>query len=445
MGRSIADAGRSVRRIEQGATAARPGIRGAARQTFGSLDSRNYRLFFFGELVSHTGGWMHTMAEAWLVLSLTHDGTAVGATLGLRFLPVLLFGLWGGAVVDRHDRRRILIITQLVSTALTLGLWLLVLIGVVEVWMVFAVAFLTGCVTAVDQPAHHAFAEQMVGPERLSNAVALNSAVSNSARITGPALAGFVIAWVGTSWVFFINAVSFLAVVGALWAMRPADLLPMTPSSDRPRIRDGITYTWGIEEIRSTIVLMFVAGLLVYNFPTFLTILASDTFHGGAGLAGLLMAALGLGTLVGALAAAHRARQTSRTVLASGAGLGALLVVTAAMPTKDLVLLALLPTGAFAIFFASTANAHMQLWSAPRFRGRVMAVYTMLAMGTTIVGGPLMGWVSQRWSARAGLGAAGAATLGTAAVLAAVARRDRDVVAGPAILADAAQAAIEAT
>ena len=413
------------------------------KQTFGSLDSRNYRLFFFGQLVSHTGGWMHTMAEAWLVLKLTHDGTAVGATLGFRFMPVLVIGLWGGTIVDRYDIRRLLVITQLAQVVLALATWLLVLTGVVEVWMVFVIAILTGCVTAVDQPGLNAFAEQMVGPERISNAVALNSAVANSARMTGPALAGFVIAWVGTSWVFFVNAASFLAVVAALLAMSTAELLPMHRSTDRPRVRDGLTYTWGIEQIRPTILLVFVTGLLVYNFPTFLTILADD-LHGDAGLAGLLMAALGLGTLVGALVAAHRARQSTRTVLMAAARLGALLVVTAAMPTKGLVLLALVPTGALAVFFGSISNAHMQIWSEPRYRGRVMAVYSMLAMGTTIIGGPLTGWISQHWGARAGMGVAGVATLAAASALALVARRDRDVVAEPELLAEAIEATIDA-
>lgn len=416
----------------------------AGRKTFGSLDSRNYRLYFGGGLISHTGGWMHTMAEAWLVLELTDDGAAVGTTFAFRFLPVLLFGLWGGAVVDRYDRRRLLLATNLVTAALTLGLWLLVLTDVVEVWMVFAVAAATGFVTVIDQPAQHAFIEQMVGPARLSNAVALNSAVSNASRITGPAIAGFVIAQVGTAWVFFVNAASFFAVVLALLAMRTADLIPVTRAGVRPRVRDGLAYTWSIKEIRSTIALVAVVGTLVYNFPTFITVLARDTFDGDAGLAGLLMAVLGCGTVVGALAAAHRARQTSRTVVAAAAALGSALVVTAAMPTQALVTIALLPVGALAVFFGSNANAHMQLWSAPQYRGRVMALYSLLTMGSTVVGGPLTGWISERWSARAGLGVAGAATLATAAALGLVARRERAVTADVAVLANSALAAQEA-
>lgn len=421
-----------------------PSITAAGRQMFGSLDSRNYRLHFGGGLISHTGGWMHTMAEAWLVLELTDDGAAVGATFAFRFLPVLLFGLWGGAVVDRFDRRRLLLATNLVTASLALGLWALVLADVAEVWMVFTVAVATGFVTVIDHPAQHAFTEQMVGPERLSNAIALNSAVSNAARVTGPALAGFVIAQVGPAWVFFVNAASFLAVVAALLAMRTAELVPVTRVEERPTVRAGLAYTWSIREIRSTIALLAVVGTLVYNFPTFITILARDTFDGDAGLAGLLMAVLGIGTIVGALAAAHRGQQTARTVVGAGVILGSLLVVTAVMPTQALVTIALLPVGALAVFFGATANAHMQLWSLPHFRGRVMAVYSLLSLGATVVGGPLTGWMSGRWSARAGMGVAGVATLGTAIVLGSVASRERADVADDRVLAESALAAQEA-
>jgi MFS family permease len=393
-------------------------VSGALSRTFGSLDTFNYRLYFAGELVSHAGSWMQTMAEAWLVLTLTHSGVAVGATFACRFLPVLLFGLWGGVVVDRYDRRRLLLVTQFLAAVLAVVLWLIVLTGVVQVWMVLALAVGLGFVTVVDQPAHNAFVEEMVGRDRLPNAVALNSAVSNSARITGPAIAGLLIASVGVAWVFFVNAVSFLAVVGALAAMRRSELRPVERATQRPRIREGLAYAWGINEIRATIFLVAVVGTLVYNFPTFLTLLASDTFHGGAGLAGVLMGVLGAGTVVGALWAAHRSRPTSRTVLASAAALGVSLVVAATVPSEGLVVAALVPVGALAVYFGSTANAHMQMWSMPQFRGRVMAIYSLLTLGSTVIGGPFVGWVCQRWNPRAGLGLAGTATAVTALVLA---------------------------
>jgi MFS family permease len=375
---------------------------GALRRTFGSLNSRNYRLFFAGELVSYIGSWMQTMAEAWLVKVLTGSGV----------------GLWGGTVADRFDRRRVLIVTQSLSAALAVGLWLIVLTGVVQVWMVFGLAFGLGLVTVVDEPARHAFAEEMVGPELLPNAVALTSAVGNSARITGPALAGFLIATVGTSWVFFVNAVSFFAVVGALTAMRAVDLHRPHRHTARPRVREGLAYAWSITEIRATIVLVAIVGTLVYNFPTVLTLLASNTFHGGADLAGFLMAILGVGTVIGGLTAAARARPTSRTVVAAAALLGVTLITAALAPNRITTEIALVPVGAMAVFFGSTANAHMQIWSAPRLRGRVMAIYTLLTLGTTVVGGPFIGWICGEWSPRTGLAFAGVVTMTTAIALA---------------------------
>ena len=420
-----------------------PSLRAAIRRIFGSLDTYNYRLFFAGELISHTGSWMQNMAEAWLVLTLTDNGAAVGATFAFRFLPVLLFGLWGGAIVDRYDRRTVLLITQSVAAVMAIALWLIVLTDVVQVWMVFALAVALGFVTVVDQPAHHAFVEEMVGRERLSNAVALNSAVLNSARITGPAIAGLLIAGVGESWVFFVNAVSFVAVVVALAAMRRSELRPLHTPTARLKVRDGLAYAWSITEIRATILLVGVVGTLVYNFPTTLTLLAQDTFHGGAGLAGLLMAVLGVGTVIGALSAAHRSRQSSRTVLAAAAALGLALVVTALLPGEVLVAVALLPLGAVAVFFGSTANAHMQMWSAPHFRGRVMAIYSMLTLGSTVVGGPFVGWVCQQWSPRAGLGLAGAVTVAAATALTLLSRRERDIEVEIDVTVQPAEAAID--
>jgi MFS family permease len=402
-------------------------VSSAIRRTFGSLDSHNYRLFFFGEMVSHTGSWMQTMAEAWLVLTLTHSGAAVGATFAFRFLPVLLFGLWGGVIADRYDRRTVLLVTQSLAAVLAVALWVIVFTGVVQVWMVFALAVGLGLITVVDQPAHHAFVEEMVGPELVSNAVALNSAVMNSARITGPAIAGLLIASVGEAWVFFVNAISFVAVVGALVAMRRSELQSLHSRSERVRVRDGLAYAWGITEIRATIVLVGVVGTLVYNFPTVLTLFAEDTFHGGAGLAGFLMAVLGVGTVIGALSAAHRSRQSSNTVLAAAAALGVALLITAALPTKATLMVALVPLGALAVFFGSTSNAHMQMWSAPDYRGRVMAIYSFLTLGSTVVGGPFIGWVCQHWNPRAGFAVAGTATLATALALAASSRSTRRV------------------
>jgi MFS family permease len=404
---------------------------GAIRRTFDSLHTYNFRLYFGGQLVSYIGAWMQTMAEAWLVLELTDSGVAVGATFAFRFLPVFLFGLWGGAIADHFDRRKVLLVTQTISAVLAVVLWLVVLTDVVDVWMVFGLAIALGFVTVVDEPAKQAFTEEMVGRDRLANAVALNSAVGNSARITGPALAGLLIATVGVSWVFFVNAISFFAVVAALLAMRKSELHRHHHPEGRPRVKEGLLYAWGIPEVRITIILVAVVGTLVYNFPTYLTLLASETFGGGAGLAGFLMAILGVGTVIGGLVAAHRGHTTLRIVILGAVLLGSVLVVTAILPSQHLVEVALVPLGALAVFFGTTANAHMQLSSAPQLRGRVMAIYMLLTFGSTVVGGPFVGWVCEQWSPRAGLGLAGLATVATAVLVALPmsARHHRPVVA----------------
>jgi len=410
---------------------------------FESLRSRNYRLFFVGELVSHTGGWMHNMAEAWLVLQLTDSGAAVGATFACRFAPVFVFGLWGGSIVDRLDRWRTLVATQLLLAVFAAVLWALAAADIVEAWMVFAVALATGFVTLVEQPAHHAFVEEMVGPDRVANAVALNSAVLNASRITGPALAGLLIAATGTSWVFLANAASYVAVVFALLAMDRSQLRPLRREAEPTGVRDGLAHLWSVTELRATVALVAVVGTLVYNFPTFLTILADDTFGGDADAAGALMAVLGAGTIVGALTAAHRARQSRRTVIVAAGLIGGSMLLTAVIEPRSLLVASLVPTGAAAVFFGATASAHLQAASAPQFRGRVMSVYATLTLGATVIGGPLTGAISDRWGARAGMGTAGAATIVAATVLVAVVRRGRTVDADDVVLAESSQVAVE--
>ena len=357
------------------------------------------------------------MAEAWLVESITHNGVAVGATFAFRFLPVALFGLFGGTVADRFDRRKILLITTTGAGLLALGLWLVVLTHVVRLWMVYALASGLGFVTVIDEPARHAFVEELVGPDRVANAVALNSAVGNSARITGPAIAGALIAAVGVAWVFFVNAFSFLAVLAALGAMHVEHLDRPKQREQRPRVRDGLVYAWSITEIRATIVLVAVVGTLVYNFPTTLTLMADHTFHGNAGLAGLLMALLGIGTVIGALYAAHRSASSRLTVIVAAILLGTALVIAASLPNQTTFEIGLSPVGALAVFFGSSASAHLQISSAPELRGRVMSIYTLLTLGTTVVGGPAIGFICQRWSPHAGIAVAGFATVIAAVAL----------------------------
>lgn len=380
------------------------------RRTFGSLRNRNFRLFFGSSLVSFTGEWMQNMAEAYFVLRITGNGAAVGAVFAFRFAPVLFLGLWGGVIADRFDRRRLMVATQSLAAVLAFVLWAIVEFDVAEVWMIYALAVALGLVVVVDHPAHNAFIEEMVGPDQLPNAVALNSAVSNSARITGPAIAALLISQFGVAWVFFVNGVTFMAVVVAMLAMDRSALLPVHRSVERPRIVEGLRYAWAIREMRATIMLLGVVGTLVWNYPTFLTLMADRSFDGGADLAGLFMAVLGVGTVLGALAAAHRGRVSSGVVRFGGLALGLSMIATAAAMRQPLFLLSLVPTGALAVFFGAVANGHMQSLSAPAFRGRVMSIYSLLGLGTTVFGGPFVGWISQQWTPRIAMGFAGVVT-----------------------------------
>lgn len=394
----------------------------AIQRTFGSLRNRNYRWFFGSALVSYTGEWMQNMAEAWFVLRVTHNGAAVGAVFAARFAPVFLFGLWGGAFADRFDRRRLMLVTQSIAALLAFALWAIVKFDVAQVWMIYALAFALGLVVVFDHPAHNAFVEEMVGPDQLPNAIALNSAVSNSARITGPAIAAILISHFGVASVFLVNGITFIAVVLALLAMRTDELLPVHRSVERPRVREGLRYAWAIPEMRATIFMLGVVGLLVWNFPTFLTLMADRAFGGKAELAGFFMSMLGVGTMFGALAAAHRGRTSLRLVLLSGLALGMTMIATASALRQPLFVVSLLPTGALVTFFASAANSHMQSLSTQEFRGRVMSIYSILGMGTTVFGGPFVGWISQTWTPRVAMGFAGVVTLSTAVVLTASAR-----------------------
>lgn len=395
-------------------------VRLAAARTFRSLRNRNYRLFFTGQLVSLVGTAMQVVAQSWLVLTLTNSGVALGVTGALQFTPMLVIGVWGGVVADRFDKRRLLIATQVTSSLLALALWLLVVTGAVTLWMVYALALLLGLVTVVDLPTRHAFVIEMVGGDEVVNAVGLNSAVFNTGRLVGPAVAGVLIASVGVASCFLINALSYLPVIAGLAAMRSEELFRHAPANAGPGpVRAGLRYVWSTPELRSTILMVAVIGVFGLNFVVVLPLLARFVLEGGARLYGALSSAMALGSVIGALVAASRGRPTRRLLLAGAAGFGVLTMATAAAPTALAVGVLLVPTGLALMLFLATANTTLQLASDAAMRGRVMALYGLVFLGSTPLGGPLMGWVSEQWGARAGLAAGGAISL-AAAVAAAV-------------------------
>jgi MFS family permease len=398
-------------------------VRRVTGATFRSLNIRNYRLFFIGQVISLVGTWMQTVAQDWLVLRLSHSGLAVGVTTGLQFLPMLLFGLWGGLIADRLDKRRILIVTQACAGVLALVLGVLTATGVVQLWMVFALAFLLGCVTVVDQPTRQAFVTEMVGPEEVANAVGLNSAIFNSARVVGPAVAGILIQTVGLAPAFFVNAASFIAVIAGLNAMDPGRLVRLERvARSKGQLREGLRYVWATPELRVTIVTVAVIGTFGFNFAVILPLMARFTFHGGAGLYGLISSVMGMGALGGALVTAARGRPSQRLMEMTAVLFGVGTILAAVAPNVPLLLLALVPSGAGAIAFVATANSTLQLRSTPMMRGRVMAVYALVFLGSTPIGGPLMGWISGQWSPRVAFFISGLAALGTGVVAALVRR-----------------------
>jgi MFS family permease len=392
-------------------------VRALGARTFRSLRIRNYRLFFVGQLVSVTGTWMQTVAQSWLVLNITGSGVALGVTVALQFLPMLLFGMWGGLLADRLDKRRLLIATQGAGGVLALVLWALVAGGVVELWMVYVLAFLLGVVTMVDMPTRQAFVIEMVGPGEVTNAVGLNSAMFNLGRILGPAAAGLTIASFGIAPAFLANGISFLAVIGGLLAMRVDELfLRERAARATGEVRAGLRYVWADPALRSTLFLVAVLGTFGFNFVVVLPLLARYDFGGGAGLYSLFTSLMAGGSLAGALFAASRAEPTRRMLVGSAAAFGVLTLAAAVAPSAALVSVLLVGMGVAVMLFLATANTTLQLNSEPAMRGRVMALYGLVFLGSTPVGGPLLGWISEHWGARYGLGIGGVLSLGAAVV-----------------------------
>ena len=387
----------------------------ALRRSFTSLSVPNYRRYFVGQLVSLTGNWMQIVAEMWLILSLTNSGIAVGVTSALQFLPFLLFGAFGGLLADRFPKRRLLIVTQTLMALPALALLGITVAGAVAPWMVWALVFVRGSVNAVDNPTRQSFAIEMVGPDRVVNAVSLNNALIHSARILGPAGAGILIATLGVAPCFLLNALSFGAMIVALRAMNPAELRP-APVAERGRgaVRAAVGYVVHTPALAIPLAMMAVVGMLGYNFQVILPLLAKFTFDGGAATYTALAVAMGAGSVMGALAAGARGRVGPRLLVAAAFGFGAIALVAAIAPSVPLEIAALVPLGAASVTFAAGINSSLQLEADPPMRGRVMALYSMVFMGSTPIGGPIAGWLSQSIDPRAALVMTGAAALAAA-------------------------------
>lgn len=384
----------------------------AFARTFDSLHVRNYRLFFSGQVISWTGTWVQWVAQGWLVLRLTNSGFGLGVVTALQWLPVLLFGAWAGVLADRFDKRHLLIFTNVSSGVLSLILGIATITGMVTLWFVVLIALLLGVVTALDNPTRQTFTFEMVGRERITNAVSLNTATFTTARVIGPAVAGFLIAGVGIGQCFLVNAVSFIPITIALFMMDKSELMPTEAAEKRRgQVREGWRYVRSQPTLRAILIMMAIVGTLEYNFQVILPVLAKETFGGNATTLGILGAALGIGMFTGSMTNAAIGRPSRTLLLGAGSMLGAMTLILANAPNLTVAALLMLPLGAASMAFLATMNSTLQLNSSDAMRGRVMAIYFVLFLGSTPIGAPIIGWLAEAFSPRIALAAGGVATL----------------------------------
>lgn len=396
---------------------------------FSALKNPNYRLWTAGALVSNIGTWMQRVAQDWLVLTIltAHDGTAVGITTGLQFLPILLLGPFAGVLADRMDKRKLLLITQSAMGFFAVLLGLLVLTGSAELWHVYLLALGLGVASAFDAPARQAFVSELVPAGDLPNAVALNSASFNLARLAGPGVAGMLIAVFGTGPAFLINAASFGAVIFSLAKMRKERFQPTTLVARRKgQIREGVAYVRRRPDLLLIFGLAFVVATFGLNFQLTNAMMATDVFHVGAGEFGLLGTIMAIGTLAGALLAARRGRPRMRYLLGGAVGFGATALIASFMPSFLWYALMMVPVGLASLTFLNSANTMIQLSVDPAYRGRVLGLYVMVVQGGTPLGAPLVGWLGTEFGARWSVGSGAVLSLVAGLIaVALVVRRSR--------------------
>lgn len=373
-------------------------------RTFTSLAIPNYRRYFAGQVISISGNWMQTVAEMWLIVQLTGSGVSVGLVAGLQFLPVLLLGAWGGLLADRLPKRRLLMLTQALMALPAFTLWVLYSQGAVTEWLVYALVLVRGVVNAFDNPARQSFVVELVGADRVVNAVSLNSVVVHTARIAGPAGAGALIAAFGVGPCFLVNTLSFAAM---LIALRGMDVHALEPSVVAPRergqLRLALGYVRRTPELLVPLAMMTVLGTLSYNFQVLLPLLARFTWHGDAATYAGLTVAMGIGSVSGALVSGARNRVTPRLLVGAAIVFGVVELAVAAAPVLPLQMLLLVALGAVSVTFAASINSSLQLAVEPAMRGRVMALYSVVFLGSTPIGAPLVGWLAEVEGPRAGL------------------------------------------
>lgn len=406
-------------------------------RTFSSLAIYNYRMFWLGQLVSLSGTWMQTTAQAWLVLKLTNSPVALGTVTVLQFLPVTLLTLFGGVFADRLPKRTVIICTQSIAMMQALLLAFLVLTNLIQVWQIYLVALVLGIVNAFDNPTRQAFVVEMVGPEHLQNAIALNSSLFNAARIIGPALGGVVISTVGIGQAFLLNGLSFIPVLAGLVLMRPDEFF-IGARAARERVfkqlGDGLRYAANTPDVLLTLIAVGVLGTFGYNFTTILPLITKYVLHGGADVLGLLTSAMGVGSLASALAVAGARRASLKRLLGAAAIFSVLLILVGLSRWLPLTIVLLLMMGVLSIVFSAGANTQLQLSTPAHLRGRVMSLYFLLFAGSTPLGAASVGLLAERWNVQAAIVLMGLICVAGVGVAAMLARRLRPAADPPPIL-----------
>jgi MFS family permease len=396
-------------------TTPRPTVLPARPTRFAALAVPNFRRYVSGQSLSLIGTWVETVAQALLVLQLTHSGTILGLTTAARYAPVLLLSPYAGLLVDRHSKRRVLLATQAGLGLVSATLGVLVLTGNVRLWQVVVLAVLFGIFSAVDNPARQAFVQEMVGRDLVRDAVTLNTTTVNVARVIGPAIAAVLVGTVGIGWCFVVNAASFGFVIVSLLSLNTRRLYPVPPvPRGRGQLRAGLRYAAGVPAIIRPLLMMALVGTFTFEFEVSLPLLAETTFHGTAATYSWLIGALGAGAVLGGLYAARSARIGVARLVKAAIGYAIAVGLVAVAPTLATAIAACVLVGVASIMFLTTGNATIQLASDPEYRGRVTALWSMALVGSTPIGSPIIGALSDVAGPRYALGLGAAACLAAA-------------------------------
>lgn len=382
------------------------------RQTFAALSNRNFKLFVMGQGISLAGTWMQTIGLSWLVLQMTHSGTQLGLVIAAQFLPILILGVWGGLIADRFDKRHILYFTQSSFGILALILGLLVAFHAIQLWMVYVLALALGFINVIDMPARQSFVMEMVGRKLLKNAVTLNSTMVNIARLVGPSIAGILIAFTGVAACFIANAISYIAVLIALYFMHENELFRAPLVKKIPgQIKQGFIYVWSVPKLKATLIMMLIIGTFAYEFPVIFPLFATITLHGNATTYSEMMVATGVGAILGGLYTAGRVNSREIQLIIIAILFGISIIIAAIMPSLITALIVLVIVGLFSVLFIALGNTTLQLTSEPEMRGRVMSLWAIAFAGTTPIGGPIIGYISDHSNPRIGLGVGGVSAI----------------------------------